>query len=134
MECKFAIKYDDKRSYVAKVYPRLTSPVQNAEVVEFTNLLSNQIWVVQRLPVFCTDEVRRGYIFAKYDRLSPYFIANLHCMMDLRFYILLYMSILDGYRDFNRKKYIKSEKSAIVYDDVYESRALASILPFLKDS
>ena len=24
------------------------------------------------------DEVRRGYIFAKYDRLSPYFIANVH--------------------------------------------------------
>ena len=99
------------------------------EVVEFTNLLSNQIWVVQRLPIFCTDEVRRGYIFAKYDRLSPYFIANLHSMMDLCFYILLYMSILDLYRDFNRKKYIKSEKSAIVYGDVYEPHALASMLP-----
>ena len=53
-------------------------------------------------------------------------------MMDLCFYILLYMSILDGYRDFNRKKYIKSEKSAIVDGDVYESRALASILPYCK--
>ena len=42
------------------------------------------------------------------------------------------MSILDGCRDFNRKKYIKSEKSAIVYDDVYESRAPASILPYFK--
>ena len=42
------------------------------------------------------------------------------------------MSILDGYRDFNRKKYIKSEKSAIVYSDVYESRALASILPYFE--
>ena len=42
------------------------------------------------------------------------------------------MSILDGYRDFNRKKYIKSEKSAIVYGDVYESRALASILLYFK--
>ena len=42
------------------------------------------------------------------------------------------MSILDGYRDFNRKKYIKSEKSAIVCGDVYEPRALASILPYLK--
>ena len=35
-------------------------------------------------------------------------------MMDLCFYILLYMSILDGYRDCNQKKYIKSEKSPIV--------------------
>ena len=42
------------------------------------------------------------------------------------------MSILHGYRDCNRKKYIKSEKSAIVYGDAYESRALASILPYLK--
>ena len=43
------------------------------------------------------------------------------------------MSIFDGYRDFNRKKYIKSEKSAIAYGDVYESRALiASILPYFK--
>ena len=40
MECKFAIKYVDKRSYIAKVYPRRTSSVQNPEVVEFTNLLS----------------------------------------------------------------------------------------------
>ena len=43
------------------------------------------------------------------------------------------MFILDGYRDFNRKKCIKSEKSAVVYGDVYESRALASILPYLKE-
>ena len=43
MECKFAIKYGDKRSYLAKVYPRLSSSVQNLEVVEFANLLSNQI-------------------------------------------------------------------------------------------
>ena len=43
MECKLAMKYDDKRSYLAKMYPRLTSSVQNTEVVEFTNLLSNQI-------------------------------------------------------------------------------------------
>ena len=42
------------------------------------------------------------------------FIANLHSMMVLCFYILSYMSILDGYADFSRKKYIKSEKSAIV--------------------
>ena len=28
MECKFAIKYGDKRSYLAKMYPRLTSSVQ----------------------------------------------------------------------------------------------------------
>ena len=77
MECKFAIKYGNKRSYLAKVYPRLTSSVQKPEVVEFISSLSNQIWVVQRLPVFCTDEVRRGYTFAKYDRFSPYFIANL---------------------------------------------------------
>ena len=77
-------------------------------------------------------EVRRGYTFAKYDRLLLYYIANLHSMMDLCCYILLYMSILDGYRDFNRKKYIKSEKSAIVYGDMYESRALASILPYFK--
>ena len=53
-------------------------------------------------------------------------------MMDLCFYILLYMSILDGDKDFNRKKYIKSEKSAIVYGDVHESPALASILPYFK--
>ena len=53
-------------------------------------------------------------------------------MMDLCLYILLYMSILDGYRDFNRKKYIKGEKSAIVYGDVCESRTLASILPYFK--
>ena len=44
------------------------------------------------------------------------------------------MSILDGYKNFNRKKYIKSEKLATVYGDMYESHALASILPFLKDS
>ena len=43
MECKFAIKYGDKRLYLAKVHPRLTSSVQNPEVVEFTNSLSNQI-------------------------------------------------------------------------------------------
>ena len=42
------------------------------------------------------------------------------------------MSILDGYRDFNQKKYIKSEKSAKVYGDVFESRTLASILPYFK--
>ena len=53
-------------------------------------------------------------------------------MLDLCSYILLYMSILDGYRDFNRKKYINSEKSAIVYGDVYELHALASILPYFK--
>ena len=40
------------------------------------------------------------------------------------------MSILDGYRDFTRKPYIKSEKLAIVYSDVYESHAPASILPY----
>ena len=34
MECKFAIKYVDKRSYLAKMYPCLTSSVQNPEVVE----------------------------------------------------------------------------------------------------
>ena len=59
-------------------------------------------------------------------------LTNSNSMMDLCFYILLYMSILDGYRDFNQKKYIKSEKSAIVYCDVYESHALASILPYFK--
>ena len=42
------------------------------------------------------------------------------------------MSILDGYRDFNRKKYINSEESAKVYGDVSESRASASILPYFK--
>ena len=132
MECKFAIKYGNKRSYLAKMYPRLTSSVQKPEVVEFISSLSNQIWVVQRLPAFCTDEVRQGYTFAKYDRFSPYFIANLHSMLDLCFYILLYMSILDGYRDFNRKKYINSKESAKVYGDVCESRASASILPYFK--
>ena len=55
-------------------------------------------------------------------------------MMDLCFYILLCMSILDGYRDFTRNSYTKSEKSAIVHGDVYESRARASIPPYLKDS
>ena len=44
-------------------------------------------------------------------------------MIDLCFYILLYMSILDGYRDFNRKKYINSEKSAIVYGDIVKAGA-----------
>ena len=34
MECKFAVKYGDKRSYLAKMYPRLTSSVQKPEVVE----------------------------------------------------------------------------------------------------
>ena len=42
------------------------------------------------------------------------------------------MSIRDGYRDFNRKTYIKSEKLAIVYGDVYQSRGLASTLPYFK--
>ena len=55
-------------------------------------------------------------------------------MMDLCFYILLYMSILDGYIDFNRKKYIKSEKSAIVYGDVYERVLLLLSFPILKHS
>ena len=45
MGCKFAIKYPDKRSFLAKVYQRLTSSVQNPEVVEFTNLLSNHILI-----------------------------------------------------------------------------------------
>ena len=44
------------------------------------------------------------------------------------------MSILDGYRGFNWKKYIKSEKLAIVYGDVYESRAVLPSFPILKDS
>ena len=55
-------------------------------------------------------------------------------MMDLCLYNLLYRSILDGYGDFNRKKYIKSEKLAIVYGDMYESRVLASIRPYFKDN
>ena len=50
--------------------------------------------------------------------------------MDLRFYILIYMSILHDYRNFTPKTYIKSEKSAIVYGDEYESGAPASILPY----
>ena len=41
MECEFAIKYGDKRSYLAKVYPRLTSSVQNQEVQRLYNLLIN---------------------------------------------------------------------------------------------
>ena len=45
-------------------------------------------------------------------------------MVDLCFYILLYMSILDGYRDFNRKKYINSKKLGVVFGDVYELRKL----------
>ena len=32
MECKFIIKYGDKRSYLAKMYPRLH--LQRSEVVE----------------------------------------------------------------------------------------------------
>ena len=63
---------------------------------------------------YCTDEVRREYVFAKCYRFSPYFIANDE-LTDLCFYIWLYISILDGYTDFTRKKYIKSEKSAVVY-------------------
>ena len=43
MECKFAIKYGDKRSYLAKMYPCLTSSVQKPEVVEFISSLWNQI-------------------------------------------------------------------------------------------
>ena len=48
-------------------------------------------------------------------------------MLNLCFYILLYMFILDGYRDFNRKKSINSKKSAIVYGDVYELMQFISI-------
>ena len=88
MECKFAIKYDDKRLYLAKMYPRLSSSVQKAG-----NRWTTQIWLDNEL---------------------------------------IYMSILDGYRNFTHKTYIKSEKSAIVYGDVYESRAPASILPYFK--
>ena len=40
---------------------------------------------------------------AKRDRLSQYLIANLHFLMDLCFYTLLYMFILDGFRDLNGK-------------------------------
>ena len=43
MECKFAIKYGNKRSYLAKMYPRLTSSVQKPEVVEFISSLFGQI-------------------------------------------------------------------------------------------
>ena len=43
MECIFAIKYGNKRSYLAKMYARLTSSVQKPEVVEFVNSLSYQI-------------------------------------------------------------------------------------------
>ena len=42
------------------------------------------------------------------------------------FYILLYVSILDVCTDFTQRKCIKSEKPAIAYGDVYESRAIAS--------
>ena len=55
MECKFAIKYGDKRSYLAKMYPRLTSSVQKPNKYRINSTTSG----------FCTDEVRRGYIFAK---------------------------------------------------------------------
>ena len=50
--------------------------------------------------------------------------------MDLRFYILLYMSIFDAYTDFTRKKYIKSEQSAMCMNRV----PLLPSFPTLKDS
>ena len=33
MECKCTIKYGDKRSYLAKMHPHLTSSVQNPKVI-----------------------------------------------------------------------------------------------------
>ena len=70
--------------------------------------------------------------FASRYQIASGLCGPLHSMLDLCFYILLYMSILDGYRDFNRKKYINSKESANVYGDVCESRASASILPYFK--
>ena len=55
-------------------------------------------------------------------------------MMDLCFYILLHMSILDGYRDFNRKKYIESKKSAIVIAMCMNRVLLLPSFPILKGS
>ena len=43
MQCKFATKFGDKRSYLAKMYPRLTSSVQKPEVVEFINEVVEQL-------------------------------------------------------------------------------------------
>ena len=36
MACKFAVKYGDKRSYLAKMYPRLTSSVQKLQFARAT--------------------------------------------------------------------------------------------------
>ena len=55
-------------------------------------------------------------------------------MMDLCFYILLNISIVDNYRDFNRKTSIQSEKSAMVYGDLRESRVFLPSFPILRDS
>ena len=49
-------------------------------------------------------------------------------MMDLYFCALLHMSILDGHTDFTRGN-IKSQKSRIVYSNVYESCATVSTFP-----
>ena len=41
-------------------------------------------------------------------------------------------TVYGGFTNSTRKKYIKSQKSAIVYGDVYETRAIVSILPNFK--
>ena len=43
------------------------------------------------------------------------------------------MSVLDGYTDFTRQKYIPQPKIGhLTYGDVYESRAIDSIFPYYK--
>ena len=47
MECKFAIKYGDKRSFLAKVYPRLTSSVKGGKMGRWDSpgmLLGKRDW------------------------------------------------------------------------------------------
>ena len=65
MECKFAIKYGNKRLYLGKMYPRLTSSVQEPEVVEQLTS-SNELTNSTTSGFLCTDEGRRGYIFTNY--------------------------------------------------------------------
>ena len=59
-------------------------------------------------------------IYSKCYRFSPYSIANLHSLMNLCVYLSTVYIPDDSISDFTRKKYIKSEKSAIFHDDVYQ--------------
>ena len=105
MECKFAM------------YPHISS-VQRPEVAEFVNSLSNQIWVVQRVSVseqmkYDADTFLLNTIV--YHRI----LLQIYTTWWIYVFTFLYMSILDGFTDFTRTKYIK----ASLFQRIIKARA-----------